>query len=71
MLTAQEQEFLNIYREADDDSKVFIIEMLFCFAYCGETFFTEFQQFHQNGDHAGVKSVVKKYVSLAKEGVAV
>ena len=69
MTTAQEREFIQIYRNADDAGKALIHDMLLCFAYCGEDFINEIRAVQEDKD--GIKAIVAKYVATVKEGVAV
>lgn len=65
MTTAQEREFLRIFRGADAEGKAIILDMLFCFASCGEEFVQEIQAVE--GDREAMIAVVAKWVDMAKK----
>lgn len=58
MLTQLEKDCLQFYREADEDTKAFLFDMLRCFAYCGEDFVNEIRQ---QKDSVGMRAIVNKY----------
>lgn len=69
MITTQEREFIQLWRDADETSKEVIFDMLLCFAYCGEDFVQEIQA--AQGGKEAMQAVVTKYVATIKEEVAV
>ena len=70
MLTQLEKDCLQFYREADEDTKAFLFDMLRCFAYCGEDFVNEIRQ---QKDSVGMRAIVNKYkpVAMLREEAAV
>ena len=69
MTTAQEREFLQIYRDASEEGKLFIFDMLLCAATCGEEFFQELQATPK--EPAALRAVVAKWKATIQEEVAV
>lgn len=69
MTTAQEREFLQIYRDASEEGKLFIFDMLLCAATCGEEFFQELQATPK--EPAALKAVVAKWKATIPAEVAV
>lgn len=58
MLTALEKDCIQLYRDADENTKAFLFDMLRCFAYCGEDFVNEIRE---QTDSAGMIAIVNKY----------
>ena len=69
MTTAQDREFLQIYRDASEEGKTFIFDMLLCAATCGDEFFQELQATPQ--EPAAIKAVVSKWKATIPVGAAV
>ena len=68
-LTKSEREFIQVYRDADEEGKLFILDMLICAATCGEAFFKELQATPQ--EPAALRAVVGKWKATIPAGVAV
>lgn len=68
-LTKYGRELLQLYRDADESGKLFIWDLVFCAASCGEDFFREIQAV-QN-DKEAVRAVVAKWKATILEPVAV
>ena len=69
MTTTQEMEIIQLFRNADDADKMFLVDMLLCFVYCGEDFIQEIQAAQE--DKEAMQAVVTKYVATVKEEVVV
>lgn len=69
MTTAQEREFLQVYRDASEEGKLFIFDMLLCAATCGEEFFQELKATPQ--EPAALRAVVAKWKATIPAEVAV
>ncbi len=70
MLTTLERDCIQFYREADENTKTFLFDMLLCFVYCGEEFANEIRG--QNS-RAAMLATVNKYkpVAMLREEAAV
>lgn len=68
-LTKSEREFIQVYRDADEEGKLFIFDMLICAATCGEEFFKELQATPQ--EPAALRAVVAKWKATIPAEVAV
>ena len=71
MTTAQEREFLRLYRDADETGKLFMMDLLYCFVYCGEDFIQELQKTYEQGGKEAMLAVIAKWKATIPEGVAV
>ena len=58
-LTKSEREFIQVYRDADEEGKLFIWDLLACFVSCGDAFIQEIQAVQ--GDKAAMSAVVAKW----------
>lgn len=70
MTTAQERKFFQLYRDADEAGKLYMMDLLYCFAYCGEDFIQEIQEAQMHGKEA-ILAVIAKWKSTIPAGVAV
>ena len=59
MITAQERQFIQIWREADNTGKALILDVLQCFKHCGEEFLQEIQAAQGNAEAA--KAIIAKW----------
>ena len=69
MMTTTEREFLQIYRDTNEEGKQFIFDMLLCAATCGEEFFRELQATPKEA--TAMKTVVSKWRATIPAGVTV
>lgn len=67
MTTAQEREFLQLYRDADEAGKLHIMDLLCCFVYCGEEFIQEIQAAKEQGKEAMLACVAKWKATIPAE----
>jgi 5'-deoxynucleotidase YfbR-like HD superfamily hydrolase len=67
MTTAQEREFIQLYRDADEARKVYIMDLLCCFVYCGEEFMMEIQEAQAKGKEAILATVAKWKATIPAE----
>ena len=64
-LTKSEREFIQVYRDADEEGKLFIFDMLICAATCGEDFLKDMQTVQ--GDRDAMIAVVSKWKAAVQE----
>lgn len=67
MTTAQEREFIQLYRDADEAGKLHIMDLLCCFVYCGEEFMREIQEAQAQGKEAMLATVAKWKATIPAE----
>lgn len=54
---------VNIFARADSDKQALLLDMLFCFANCGEDFVQEMEAVQ--GDKAAIITVIQKWITKA------
>ena len=63
MMTPEQREFIQLYQEADKDTKMFLADLLLCFVGCGDDFIEEITAV--KGDAVAMRAVVDKWLPTA------
>ena len=59
MLTATQREFLQVFDDANNEGKMFILDMVLCAAKCGSEFFDELKATPQ--EPVAIRAMVTKW----------
>ena len=65
MLTTSEEKFIQLFRESDEEGKLFMLDLLCCMALFGEDFLKDMQAVQ--GDIDAMITVVSKWKAKVQE----
>ena len=68
-LTANEREFIQLFRESDGAGRIYIIQMLMCYLRFGADFYAEMKELLDRGDKEGMRECVSRWYALGLETV--
>lgn len=69
MTTAQERKFLQLYRDTDEAGRLHMMDLLYCFVYCGDEFIKEIKEAQPQGTESMLVTVVKWKTTIPAEVV--
>lgn len=60
-LTANEREFIQLFRDSDEAGKMHILKMLACTTCFGKDYYSEMIALHKNGDTDGMRECTDRW----------
>ena len=66
-MTTNERKLIKFFREADEDGKMYILQMLTCFLVFGDDFITEMKELIDKSDKNGMKECVARWYARGCE----
>ena len=66
-MTANERELIQLFRDADEDGKTYITQVLLCALHFGSEFHVEMEAFRTKGDKEGMRECAARWYARGCE----
>ena len=70
-LTANDRMFIQLFRDADEEGKMYIIQVLICYLHFGADFYSEMKELQDKGDTDGMKECTARWYARGCEMLGV
>lgn len=66
-LTTNDRMFIQLFRDADVEGKMYIIQVLICYLHFGTDFYAEMKELQDKGDTDGIKECIARWYARGCE----